>query len=299
MKTINHSFILSLFLILSSCNQKKEETTETSIAFNTPADFELEEIYHPSNAQQGSWVALTQGNGNTMYACDQYGKLYKFKVPEIGAVLSQKDVTPIDIEIGEAHGLLWAFNSLYVAVNKNWDDDIPDDQEKGSGIYRITDTNNDGQLDATKMLLRLEGSGEHGPHSFALSPNGKEIYFIAGNHTLIPDRVKENSRIPTNWGEDNLFTPYLDARGHANDVKAPGGWISKFNPDGSSFELISAGFRNPFDMAFNTDGELFAYDADMEWDIGMPWYRPTRICHVTSGSEFGWRTGSGLSLIHI
>ena len=293
MKTINHFFILSLILILSSCNQKKEETTETSIAFNTPPDFELEEIYHPSNAEQGSWVALAQGNGNTMYACDQYGKLYQFKVPEIGAVLSQKDVTPIDIEIGEAHGLLWAFNSLYVAVNKNWDDDIPDDQEKGSGIYRITDTNNDGKLDAAKMLLRLEGSGEHGPHSFALSPNGKEIYFIAGNHTLIPERVKENSRIPTNWGEDNLFTPYLDARGHANDVKAPGGWISKFNPDGSSFELISAGFRNPFDMAFNTDGELFAYDADMEWDIGMPWYRPTRICHVTSGSEFGWRTGSG------
>jgi putative heme-binding domain-containing protein len=31
----------------------------------------------------------------------------------------------------------------------------------------------------------------------------------------------------------------------------------------------------------------------MEWDIGMPWYRPTRICHVTSGSEYGWRTGSG------
>ena len=25
----------------------------------------------------------------------------------------------------------------------------------------------------------------------------------------------------------------------------------------------------------------------------MPWYRPTRINHVTSGSEYGWRTGSG------
>src|SRR5690606_29223902 len=24
---------------------------------------------------------------------------------------------------------------------------------------------------------------------------------------------------------------------------------------------------------------------------GMPWYRPTRICHATSGAEFGWRTG--------
>jgi putative heme-binding domain-containing protein len=30
----------------------------------------------------------------------------------------------------------------------------------------------------------------------------------------------------------------------------------------------------------------------MEWDFGMPWYRPTRICHATSASEFGWRTGN-------
>lgn len=29
----------------------------------------------------------------------------------------------------------------------------------------------------------------------------------------------------------------------------------------------------------------------MEWDIGTSWYRPTRILHVTSGSEFGWRGG--------
>jgi putative heme-binding domain-containing protein len=43
----------------------------------------------------------------------------------------------------------------------------------------------------------------------------------------------------------------------------------------------------------NPEGELFAYDADMEWDIGSPWYRPTRLCHAVSGSEFGWRSGTG------
>ncbi len=26
--------------------------------------------------------------------------------------------------------------------------------------------------------------------------------------------------------------------------------------------------------------------------FGTPWYKPTRVLHVTSGSEFGWRTGS-------
>ena len=27
--------------------------------------------------------------------------------------------------------------------------------------------------------------------------------------------------------------------------------------------------------------------------MGTPWYRPTRLVHVTSGSEFGWRSGTG------
>ena len=31
----------------------------------------------------------------------------------------------------------------------------------------------------------------------------------------------------------------------------------------------------------------------MEWDFNTPWYRPTRVCLVTSGSEFGWRNGAG------
>ncbi len=56
--------------------------------------------------------------------------------------------------------------------------------------------------------------------------------------------------------------------------------------------MFSAGYRNAFDLAFNDTGDLFVYDADMEWDIGTPWYRPTRICHATSGSEYGWRTGN-------
>jgi putative heme-binding domain-containing protein len=46
-------------------------------------------------------------------------------------------------------------------------------------------------------------------------------------------------------------------------------------------------------MAFNADGELFTFDSDMEWDWGMPWYRPIRVNHCTSASEFGWRSGSG------
>jgi len=282
--------------LIISCNQNKSKVEGNDISeiqFNLPENFILEELYHVSANKQGSWVALAEGQDKTIYACDQRGKIYYFKMPEKGDVVQTSNVDSINLDIGEAHGLLWAFNSLYVAVNKNWGDDRSDESQRGSGVYRITDSNGDGNLEEVKMLLKLEGAGEHGPHSFVLSPDGESIYFIAGNHVLIPENLKKNSRLPINWGEDNLFTPYLDARGHANDIKAPGGWVAEFDAKGESWELISVGYRNPFDLAFNQDGELFTYDADMEWDIGMPWYRPTRICHVTPGSEYGWRTGSG------
>src|SRR5690606_4695849 len=53
------------------------------------------------------------------------------------------------------------------------------------------------------------------------------------------------------------------------------------------------GFRNQYDAGYNRAGELFTYDADMEWDMNTPWYRPTRVNHVVSGAEFGWRSGAG------
>jgi len=206
-------FVLCTFLIsCKSDTETKTKTAVTEIAFNLPDGFVLEDLYRPGEHEQGSWVALAQGPQDIIYACDQYGKIYFFNAPAIGTKLEANEVHALDLEIGEAHGMLWAFNSLYVAVNKRWEDAIPDEQENGSGVYRITDSDADGTLDTVEMLLRLKGAGEHGPHSLVLSPDEKEIHFIAGNHTLIPESIQENSRLPINWGEDNLFEPYLDAR---------------------------------------------------------------------------------------
>ena len=111
---------------------------------------------------------------------------------------------------------------------------------------------------------------------------------VCGNSTELTK--VDSSRVPLNWGEDNLATRI--PTGFMDDSLAPQGWIARTDPDGKEWELIAAGFRNPFDIAFNRDGELFTYDADMEWDIGEPWYRPTRVNHVISGAEFGFRNGS-------
>src|SRR5439155_546444 len=61
---------------------------------------------------------------------------------------------------------------------------------------------------------------------------------------------------------------------------------------GKNWELISIGYRNQYDMSYNRDGELFTFDSDMEWDMNLPWYKATRVCHAVVGSEFGWRSGT-------
>lgn len=260
--------------------------------------FQAEHLYSPSDNEQGSWVAMTFDDKGRLITSDQYGALYRSEIPSIGAddltpkieklkIQTSEMVADSILQIGYAQGLLYAFNSLYVMVNHRGNDEL----EKTSGLYRLQDTDNDDQYDTIKLLKALKGAGEHGPHSIVMSPDGQSLHVIAGNHTDLPEM--QAYRLPKVWKDDNLFPQIKDPRGHANSRGAPGGWIAKIDPEGKHWELVSAGFRNPFDIAFNELGDLFTYDSDMEWDLGMPWYRPTRICHVTSGSEFGWRTGNG------
>jgi len=56
-------------------------------------------------------------------------------------------------------------------------------------------------------------------------------------------------------------------------VMGPGGAIYNVTPDGKQWELFSVGFRNQYDAAYHKNGDLFTYDADMEWDFNTPWYR--------------------------
>ena len=109
----------------------------------------------------------------------------------------------------------------------------------------------------------------------------------------MPPKGFQKTRVPSNWNEDYLLPRQWDANGHARGILAPGGYIAKTDPEGKEWEIVSIGYRNQYDFAFNPEGEMFVYDADMEWDFGMPWYRPTRVNHATSGSELGWRSGTG------
>lgn len=267
---------------LAALMNAKAPTATPVSQMRVAKDFKVELLYSVPKDEQGSWVSMTVDPKGRLIVCDQYGGLYRLTLPPLTSTEGLK-VEKIDVAIGEAQGLLWAFDSLYVMVNRGG--------KYASGLYRVTDTNGDDVLDKVETLRLLQGGGEHGPHSVILSPDKKSIYVCVGDSTKFTD--VSSSKVPLIWSEDHLLPRMPDGRGFMRDTLAPGGCIYRVSQDGKDWELISSGYRNEYDIALNRFGDVFTYDADMEWDFNTPWYRPTRVCLSASGGEFGWRNGAG------
>ncbi|MFM8634259.1 MAG: c-type cytochrome [Planctomycetia bacterium] len=274
-------------------------------AFAVPKGFRVERLFVVPKDELGSWVVLAVDPKGRLIASDQREKGLVRITPAPHDGSGETVVERIPAPVTGAQGLLWAFDALYAVRN----------QGPESGLYRITDADGDDMPETATLLHPLTSGGEHGPHAVVLSPDGKRLVIVCGNHTPLPFAVKNltppqtmagirtsqrrvelppgaTSRLPANWDEDRIIPRLWDANGHAVGILAPGGYIVTTDPLGKEWEVWSGGYRNAYDIAFNADGELFAYDSDMEWDFGTPWYRPTRVNHATSGSELGWRSGS-------
>ncbi len=246
-------------------------------------DFKIELLYNVPKDKQGSWVSMCVDPKGRLIVSDQYGGLFRI-TPGKGA--ADTNIEALDVKLGHAQGLLYAFDSLYVMVA----DDKPFDR----GLWRVRADGD--KFGAPELLRKLEGGGEHGPHAILLSPDKHSIYCVIGNQTKMTDLA--GSKVPQVWSEDHLLPRMPDGRGFMAGVLGPGGCIYKVDPDGKNWELQTTGFRNEYDAAFMKNGDLFAYDADMEWDMNTPWYRPTRVCFAMTGVDYGWRNGTGKWPVH-
>jgi putative heme-binding domain-containing protein len=247
--------------------------------------FKVELLYSVPGQDQGSWVNLCTDDKGRLLVSNQFGGLYRITPPAAGMPVETANVEKVPADVRGVNGMVWAFGALYVGVNDY-------EQKMQSGVYRITDSDGDDQLDKVETIRAIDSKSDHGVHALIPTPDGKSLFLITGNNA-IPPKIADSSPVRQVWGEDHLLPSFPDGRGHNRGVLAPGGIVYRLTPDGKTFEAYASGFRNIFDGAVNRDGELFTYDADMEYDFNTPWYRPTRICHVVSGAEFGWRNGAG------
>jgi len=263
--------VLTVFLALN--------VARAADATKTAPGFTVEKIYAVPRESQGSWVALAPDGAGGLLASDQYGPLYRVTLPRNAD--DTATARALALPIGGVHGLTWVGRDLYAAAAQK--------SVHPTGLYRLRATNHDGELDRVELLQALEGDGEHGPHAVMPSPDGRSLFVLAGNATKLPPLAR--SRVPQLWRDDALLPPLPTIIGSETKGRLGGGWICRTDLDGRSWELVAGGLRNAYALAVDRRGELFTFDSDTEFEINLPWYRPTRVLHAVSGADFGWRGG--------
>jgi putative heme-binding domain-containing protein len=273
--------------------------------FTVPEGFRVEmAAQNPDPNDPFSLINMTFDGQGRLLVSKEGGPTLLCTKPNSDGVF--QSVTPYCEQVRSSQGMCWVDNALWLTG------DGPD----GTGIYRVRDTKHKNRTDEVKLIHRfpkvkvpgygLEGGmGEHGPHAIVFGPDGY-LYLVVGNHAWAnPFSLAANSPLKR-WPhgqmgpdqgkpgttEDVLLPRLNDGRGHAANILAPGGTIWRFDQKGKDWSLVACGFRNHFDAAFSPFADLFTFDSDMEWDEGLPWYRPVRICHCPPGADYLWRTGS-------
>ena len=220
-------------------------------------------LIHSAGADEGSWVSLALDEEGRVSIGREDKGIIRYTLNKRHTQITRTEV--INDELRECRGLLYAHNSLYVSANQS------------KGIFRLRDTTGNGLFDQQKLLHASEGGFGHGRNGLALGKDDK-IYAIHGDSIKLPTGIHDRTS-PLR----KKITPFSPNEGH----------VIRMNADGSNREIFCGGLRNPYGIAFNPEGEAFTYDADAEFDMGTPWYRPTQIKHLTSGADFGWRAVTG------
>lgn len=154
-----------------------------------------------------------------------------------------------DVLDGTAAGVFYYDGALYFAC-------IPK-------IYKLRDTDGDGVADERKVVeegfgVRISLSG-HDLNGFTLGPDGR-IYGTVGDRgfSMVTKEGKEFD--------------------YPNE-----GAVFRFEPDGSGFELMHTGLRNPKEIAFDEFGNAFTVDNNSDQGDAA------RIVYLVEGGDSGWQ----------
>ncbi|MEZ6095755.1 MAG: hypothetical protein R3C03_16250 [Pirellulaceae bacterium] len=260
----------------SDTNEPGPESTDSVVpVFQTQDEFQVDAVM--SGEETGSILAMTFDEFGHLIFSQEGGNLL---IADLSIPFGETRVATLCDEVENCQGLLCVNGKLYVTGSG------PD----GLGLYcleRIDPAST--TMTVKKTLLKFTGElGEHGAHGLTFGPDGF-IYCSVGNASGIKD-LPLAGPYKTPY-EVDLRPRYEDPSGHANGIRSPGGTVIRMSLDGKNVQTFAAGVRNAYDLTFNPEGDLFVHDSDMESDLGLPWYRPTALYHVTAGVDLGWRSG--------
>lgn len=239
---------------------------------------------------QNSWVAMCFDHDGNIYTGQQGAKIHRITPPPVGVPV-EGEATVVEVSNswggGQTQGMAFINGFLYLVRHGNHEKENfrPDD------IVRLKQLECDGKFAEPERIFEFPAlpgenvgwDSDHGVHGIVPGPDGKSIRVIGGETIRLP-----SSRCLTpphwnrdRWGEEFQKEPYA------------GGWVMRADLDGRNAEVICMGLRNSYDLAFNFSGDLFTFDSDLEFNIGMPDYRPTAVRQILSGTDSGWAGRAG------
>jgi len=176
-------------------------------------------------------------------------------------------------------GLAWRGNELWIANS-------PD-------LTIVRDLDGDDEADEYVQIYTDLGNIEHALHGLNFAPDGK-LYMSKGNSKglnqpgrVAPKAFRELFDLPDLPGTADLPPPrtftrdtYRRTYQDPQDDWGRMGGILRCDPDGTRLEIVARGFRNPWDIAFDSGFNWLGTDNDQsEGDrIFMPFF----------GADFGW-----------
>ena len=275
MKYIIPLFCIAFSILLYTCNttvQQNYQAFPVSAHLNPKVEgFEVQTI----TKGEGEWLSITTDPQGRLLVSPRHGILLRFTVKDDMA--NALTVDTLDVGVTDCQGLLYAYQSLYMMGS----------QDTIRGVYRLPDLDGKGNFGKPVLLKEFPENGDHTGHTLTLGPDGM-IYFLTGNENLVPGEPNE-SYVTTNWQTDHLMPVTTIFAPHQGP---PGGFVMRTDSLGQHWQFYAYGLRNPYDMCFSSEGELFTFDSDMEWDFNLPWYRATRVNHLVSGGDYAWREGT-------
>jgi len=207
-------------------------------------------VSHVARAPNGEHItSITHGPDGRLFASTMEGSVYVFDAAGSPALYTSGFYLPIGLAFRPGA------SDLYIASRTFPPDAVPNEG-------KVTIVRADGsKQDIVTGLPCCYTAVEHQPNSIAFGPDGK-VYLSIGARA-------DHGEEPGQPDVPATLTPYEAG-------------ILRFNPDGSGLERYAVGLRNPYDLAFDANGRLFATDN------GPDHGPPERLHAIVQGGHYGY-----------
>lgn len=226
--------------------------------FWTADGFEVSQV-RTAQPDEGSWISLTfDEQGRALVSREDSGLLRMTLAADRQTV---ERVEPINVDLKECRGLAFHDGWLYANANNS------------KGLYRLK-IDAGGRAEGLARLREFPGGVGHGRNDIIIDNDW--LITIHGDSVDLP--------------QENVTDLTSPLRHWSGDASQHEGHVLRMHLPTGKWELLCGGLRNPYGIAAHPSGELFTFDADNEFDMGTPWYRPTRVIGLYPGGDIGYRT---------